>query len=230
MAARFAVIVYRTVYLSSVLFWVHGMKSISKGAPAQRIVVLGTGGTIAGLASSPRALTYEAAQLGVEQLVAGLTGSPSVETLQVAQLDSKDMNWSVWKALAGAVDASLRRPEVGAVVITHGTDTLEETAYLLDQLLDIDKPVLLTAAMRPANSLEADGPANLRDALTVAQAAMSQGLGGVVAVMAGRVWPARQVRKVHTRAIDAFDGGGVAPLACLVQGEMQGAMGSWPKP
>lgn len=197
-----------------------------------RVVVLGTGGTIAGTGAGPQAVAYQAAQLSVAQLVEAvpeLQGVP-LETRQVAQIDSKDMDWTVWQALAAALRDELARDDVGAVVITHGTDTLEETAYLLHRLLDVDKPVVLTAAMRAATSAQADGPRNLRDAVRVAQDAARRGQSGVVAVMAGVVWSGRAVRKAHSWHIDAFDGGGEAPLARITQDGTLESAASWPAP
>ncbi|RZL03763.1 MAG: asparaginase [Rubrivivax sp.] len=178
------------------------------------VVVLGTGGTIAGTGAGPDDVAYRAAQLSVAQLlhaVPGLSGV-ALETEQVAQVDSKDMDWPVWQVLAQHIRLALARPEVGAVVITHGTDTLEETAYLLHRLLDVHKPVVLTAAMRAATSAQADGPRNLRHAVRVAEHAAAQGQSGVVVVMGGVVWPGHAVRKSHSWHIDAFDGGGAEPL------------------
>jgi L-asparaginase len=183
----------------------------------QTVVILGTGGTIAGTNDDPaRAWHYQAAQLSVSQLVdavPALQGLP-LETLQVSQIDSKDMRWSVWQALGHALKRQLARVDVAGVVITHGTDTLEETVYLLHRIADCGgKPVVLTAAMRPATAPDADGPGNLRDAVHVVLEAARRGLGGVVAVMHGRIWHGEQVRKASSNALDAFDGGGHAPLA-----------------
>src|SRR5690349_18879100 len=170
-------------------------------------VLLGTGGTIAG--TSARAgdnVGYTAAQLAIGDLLAavpGLAGLP-LESEQVAQLDSKDMSHAVWQRLAERVAAHLARPEVGGIVITHGTDTLEETAYFLQRLLAPAKPVVLTAAMRPATALQADGPQNVLDAVAVAR---TDGARGVVSVAAGAVHGAREVRKVHTYRLDAFGSG-----------------------
>ena len=126
----------------------------------QKIVVLGTGGTIAGLSKNTESnINYTSAQVGVSQLVdavAGLNGR--VETEQVAQLDSKDMSFGVWTTLANRVQHHLERGDVRGVVITHGTDTLEETAYFLQAVLNPAKPVVLTCAMRPASALAPDGP------------------------------------------------------------------------
>lgn len=196
------------------------------------VVVLGTGGTIAGTGKGPDDASYQAAQLSVDQLlqaVPGLSGL-ALETQQVAQIDSKDMDWPVWQALAGALRSTLARDEVGGVVITHGTDTLEETAYLLHRLLDVHKPVVLTAAMRPATSAQADGPRNLRDAVRVARHAAAQSMAGVVAVMGGVVWPGHAVRKSHSWHIDAFDAGDEEALGRITDdGAILDAV-PWPLP
>lgn len=190
------------------------------------VLILGTGGTIAGTGHDPeRAWAYQAAQLGVEQLVAAVPELAGVSLVmqQVAQIDSKDMAWPVWQALAQALQAAMQDRAVEAVVITHGTDTLEETACFLHHLHDGRKPIVLTAAMRPATAADADGPRNLRDAVRVAREASRLGLGGVVAVLQGRVWSGAAVRKAHSHALDAFDAGGAAPLAAL---DESGAMRS----
>jgi L-asparaginase len=101
-------------------------------------------------------------------------GEQRLEAQQVAQLDSKDMDFATWQRLAQAVQAQLARADVAGVVITHGTDTLEETAYLLHRVLAPAKPVVLTAAMRPATALVPDGPQNLFDAVQVAAAQDAQ--------------------------------------------------------
>jgi len=195
----------------------------------QKVVILGTGGTIAGTANDPsRAWAYQAAQLSVAQLieaVPALQGVP-LEAVQVAQVDSKDMSWSIWRQLGRALHVQLARDDVAGVVITHGTDTLEETACLLQALHDGAKPVVLTAAMYPATSPDADGPGNLRDAVRVVQESARRCLGGVVAVMHGRVWSAIDVRKAHSHALDAFDGGGASPLVALAQDDRSEAV--WP--
>lgn len=195
----------------------------------QKVVILGTGGTIAGTANDPsRAWAYQAAQLSVAQLieaVPALQGVP-LEAVQVAQVDSKDMSWSIWRQLGRALHVQLARDDVAGVVITHGTDTLEETACLLQALHDGAKPVVLTAAMYPATSPDADGPGNLRDAVRVVQESARRCLGGVVAVMHGRVWSAVDVRKAHSHALDAFDGGGASPLVVLAQDDRSEAV--WP--
>jgi len=193
---------------------------------ASLIVVLGTGGTIAGTApSSADDSAYTAAQLSVAQLLAAvpeLAGVP-IESEQVAQVDSKDMSHAIWQALALRVAHHLAREEVAGIVITHGTDTLEETAFFLQLVLAPAKPVVLTGAMRPATSAQADGPGNLRDSVLVARESGRAGRAGVIAVMAGKVHGARQVRKAHPTQLEAFDSGEADPLAVV-----QGSSVSWP--
>jgi len=190
-------------------------------------VVLGTGGTIAGTAASASDHTgYTAAQLGVQallQAVPGLEEALQGDTLhceQVAQLDSKDMDHATWQALARRCAWRLAQPEVGGIVITHGTDTLEETAWFLQQVLDARKPVVLTCAMRPATALAPDGPQNLLDALTVVREPQAS---GVLVVCAGRLHSAREVQKVHPYRLDAFSSGDAGPLGWVEQGQVRWA-------
>jgi L-asparaginase len=193
------------------------------------VVVLGTGGTIAGTAArTDDNVGYRAAQLGVDALVDTLRGAlpdgVTLESEQVAQLNSKDMTHAVWAALAHRVAAHLARAEVAGIVVTHGTDTLEETACFLQRLLAPAKPVVLTCAMRPATSLLADGPQNLRDAITVAAQA---GARGVVAVVAGAVHGALDVRKAHTYRLDAFASDDAGPIGCVEEGRLR-RLRDWP--
>jgi L-asparaginase len=189
--------------------------------------VLGTGGTIAGVSSTGRDRDYQAASLSVEALVAAVPALAGValQCHQVCQVDSKDMGWPQWRLLLRACLEALDDPSVDGVVVTHGTDTLEETALLLQVLLPPSKPVVLTAAMRPATSAEADGPGNLAFAVRCVQAWAGQARGVAVAVQ-GRLWPALAVRKAHSWAIDAFDGGGVCALPAEPRADQASAM--WP--
>jgi L-asparaginase len=194
----------------------------------QQVVVIGTGGTIAGTAASAADHTgYTAAQIGVAQLVAAVPplGGRALEVVQLAQVDSKDMGFEVWCDLARAVQAALVRPDVAGVVVTHGTDTLEETAWFLQAVLAPAKPVVLTAAMRPATALSADGPQNLADAVMVAAWPQAQ---GVVAVLSGRVHGAADVRKAHTYRVDAFDSGDAGPVALVEEGRLR-LLRAWPQ-
>ena len=185
----------------------------------KKIMILGTGGTIAGLASdASNNIDYTAAQVGVSQLigaVAGLNGD--VETEQVAQIDSKDMSFEVWTALANRVQHHLARDDVQGVVITHGTDTLEETAYFLHAVLSPAKPVVLTCAMRPASALAPDGLQNILDAVTVASHGGAQ---GVVVVCAGSIHSALDVQKVHTYQLNAFGSGDAGAIGFVEESKL----------
>ncbi len=191
------------------------------------IVILGTGGTIAGTsAEAGDNVGYTAAQRTVAQLLAAvpvLAGQP-VEAEQLAQLDSKDMDHATWQRLARRLEELLKRDDVAGVVVTHGTDTLEETAWFLQRVLAPAKPVVLTAAMRPATALAADGPQNLLDAVSVAR---EPGARGVVAVLAGRVHGAADVRKQHSYRPDAFDSGDAGPIAVVEEGRLR-RFRDWP--
>lgn len=195
----------------------------------QNIVILGTGGTIAGRAASVSDnIGYTAAQVGVEDLLAAipaLAQAGTVLTEQVAQVDSKDMDFAVWAGLAARVSHYLAQPDVQGIVITHGTDTLEETAFFLQALLAPAKPVVLTCAMRPATALVPDGPQNLLDAVAVAR---HTGAQGVVAVCAGVIHGAADVQKVHTYRLDPFSSGDAGPVGYVEEGQLR-LLRNWPQ-
>lgn len=189
---------------------------------ATQWVVLGTGGTIAGTATSASDHTgYSAAQLGVQALLTSVPGLVDLlqgDTLiceQVAQIDSKDMDHATWQLLARRCRHWLSQPGVGGLLITHGTDTLEETAWFLQQVLETRKPVVLTCAMRPSTALMPDGPQNLLDAVAVVRDPAAR---GVLVVCAGRIHAARDVQKVHPYRLDAFSAGEAGPRGWVEQG------------
>lgn len=198
---------------------------------AQKIVVLGTGGTIAGTAAQAGDnIGYTAAQVGVGELLAAVPGLETVAggplvVEQVAQIDSKDMEVGVWRALALRCDECMRDPSVRGVVITHGTDTIEETAWFLHSVLHASKPVVLTCAMRPSTALVPDGPQNLLDAVAVAATAGAQ---GVVVVAAGTIHGARRVQKVHPYRVDPFSSGDAGPLGWVEEGAAR-LVQAWPQ-
>jgi L-asparaginase len=186
-----------------------------------KLVILATGGTIAGTASRPDdAVGYTAAQIGIGALVAAVPvlRDQDLECEEIAQLDSKDMDIATWQALAARAANHLARADVAGVVVTHGTDTLEETAYLLHRVLASSKPLVLTAAMRPATSIAADGPQNLADAAATARDAQAR---GVLVCAAGRVWSGAEVRKMHSYRVDAFSAGDAGPLAAVEEGALR---------
>lgn len=196
-------------------------------SPKPLVVILATGGTIAGTASTATDTTgYRAGALGVDALIAGVPALADhrLESESVAAIDSKDMDVATWQRLADRVAHHLARPGVAGIVVTHGTDTLEETAYFLHRVLAPAKPVVLTAAMRPASSLSADGPANLLDAVTLAE---STGARGVSVVFAGAAWGAVGLRKIHTLQTPAFAGSDCGPIARLEGGVIR-TFRPWP--
>ncbi len=164
------------------------------------ILLLGTGGTIAGLQQG--ASTYRAAQLPIETLMQELAPAGHVTILpeQLAQVDSKDMSFAVWERLYVRINAAQQDPAIDAVVVTHGTDTMEETAYFLHRTLVCTKPVVLTGSMRAADSADADGPRNLSDALKQARHLPP----GVWVVFAGEVFSGGNVQKIHPTRLNAF--------------------------
>jgi L-asparaginase len=193
----------------------------------KKIVVLATGGTLAGRAADPAdTVGYQAAQIGIGELLAAipaLRGLPLVAE-QVAQLDSKDMSFEIWRSLAARCAHWLAQPDVGGLVVTHGTDTLEETAFFLQSVLAPAKPLVLTCAMRPATALVPDGPQNLVDAVAVAGARDAR---GVVAVCAGTIHGACDVFKQHTWRLDAFSSGDAGPIGYVEAGTLR-LLREWP--
>jgi L-asparaginase len=169
----------------------------------KKIVVLATGGTIAGLAGdAARPQNYTAGQLGVADLLQGVAYDDfELLTEQVAQIDSKDMSFAVWQSLLARLVHWLDQDDVQGVVITHGTDTLEETAYFLQTVLQPTKPVAMTCAMLPANAPDSDGPGNLKDALAWVQQPAAL---GVSVVCAGQVHAGQAVQKSHSHQRNPF--------------------------
>ncbi|WP_231480462.1 asparaginase [Thiomonas sp. FB-Cd] len=199
------------------MYFYPDMKNLQPSDTARlpKVLVLGTGGTIAGVSTDhPAQGAYRAAALDIGQLVAAAPGIERLAALQaeqLASLDSKDMRVQVWGALASRIAAWREQPDVAGCVITHGSDTVEETAYFLQCVLPAGKPVVLTAAMRPATALSADGPRNLYDAVQVAASADAAGRG-VLCVVHGRVHGACDITKAHPTALDAFSSGERGPL------------------
>ena len=194
----------------------------------RKIMVLGTGGTIAGRAASAQDnVGYTAGTVGVDELLAGVPAGEgfALHAEQVAQLDSKDMDFGTWCTLSQRCAHWLAQPDVAGVVVTHGTDTMEETAFFLHAVLAPVKPLVLTGAMRPATSAASDGPQNLADAVAVAASPLAQ---GVSVVFAGAVHGAHDVLKVHSYRLDAFSSGDAGPLAYVEEGRLR-VLRPWPQ-
>ena len=175
--------------------------------PLAHVTILATGGTIAGSgASSTTTVGYTAATVGVERLIAAvpeLAKVANVKGEQVFQIASENMSNEHWLTLAKRVNTLLAQPDVDGIVITHGTDTLEETAYFLDLTVKSKKPVVLVGAMRPGTALSADGPINLYNAVLLAASQEAVGKGVLVALN-DQIHAARDVTKTNTSTPDSF--------------------------
>ena len=201
-----------------------------------RLLLLATGGTIAGCADDSATLNdYTAGVLGGDALLAAVPQLQDLATItveQVANVDSADLLFEHWRALVARIrDAFAADPELAGVVITHGTNTLEETAWLLQLLIDDPRPVVLVGAMRPATALSADGPLNLLQAVQVALSPEARG-HGVLVVMDGQIHGAQRVTKVATQGVGAFASPGGGPLGWVDDAgvHLASAQESRPKP
>ncbi len=178
------------------------------------VVVLATGGTIAGAAGSDVQAAYTSGQVGVDQLLAAVPQAKKLATLrgeQIANIGSQDMNDEVWLKLARRVNELCAMADVDGIVITHGTDTIEETGYFLNLVVKSKKPVVLTAAMRPSTALSADGPLNFFNAVAVAANKDAAGRG-VLVVVNDWIHGASSLTKTSTTAVQTF----LSPLRGLV--------------
>ena len=180
-------------FLKIVFVWIlfFSFPVTSSGQALPRIAILATGGTIAGTASSSGTAVYEAGQVKVEDLLKSVPG----------------------------LDKLAQKEEVNGIVITHGTDTMEETAWFLHLVCKTDKAVVLTGSMRPSTSISADGPANLYNAVAVAASAKSRGKGVLVA-MNDLIFGARDVTKTDTSNLDTFKSPNSGPLGSVVFGDV----------
>jgi L-asparaginase len=177
-------------------------------------MVLATGGTIAGAATSNVTAGYSSGQVGVEQLLAAVPEAKKLARMkgeQVSNIGSQDMNDTVWIKLATRVNELLAMPDVTGVVITHGTDTIEETAYFLNLVIKSPKPVVLTASMRPSTALSADGPLNFFNAVAVAANKDARNRG-VMVVVNDWIHGASSLTKTSTTAVQTF----LSPLSGLL--------------
>ena len=171
------------------------------------VVILATGGTIAGTgATSTTTVGYTAAKIGVDALIEAVPELKTVANVrgeQVFQIASENMNNDYWLKLAKRVNTLLAQSDVDGIVITHGTDTIEETAYFLDLVVKSKKPVVVVGAMRPSTAISADGPINLYNSVLLAGSKEAIGKGVLVA-MNDQINAAREVTKTNTSSLDTF--------------------------
>ncbi|MEL6238113.1 MAG: asparaginase [Pseudomonadota bacterium] len=193
------------------------------------ILILATGGTIAGAAGDAIRHDYRPGQLGIEEMlerVRALGISARMEGKQIANIGSEDITPAIWAALHRETMAAMADPQCDGVIITHGTDTVEETAFLLDLTLPTTKPVVLVGAMRPADAVGYDGLRNFANALRVVRSSEAAGRG-VLVVMGDTVIAARDVRKARTRGIDAFEGFPRASVALVTPSALEWFGAPW---
>ena len=183
-----------------------GAGAVAADKEKPNIVILATGGTIAGSAESQTQAGYTSGQVGVEVLIDAvpqLADLAEVSGEQVANVGSQDMSDAIWLELARRVNSVAARPDVEGIVITHGTDTIEETGYFLNLVVKTDKPVVMTAAMRPSTALSADGPLNIFNAVAVAADPDARGRG-VLIVANDDIHGARAITKSSTTDVHTF--------------------------
>ena len=188
-----------------------------------RIIILATGGTIAGAGASADRAGYTAGKIPIDDLIGGIPTIKKVANItgeQIASVGSQDMTVEIWKKLAIRANEIFKNNEADGIVVTHGTDTQEETAYFLDLALTSDKPVVLTGSMRPATAISADGPKNLYDAITIAANPKSKGRGVLVSFNEG-IFDARDVMKLSTTKTNAFGSPNTGPVGQAYDGRVE---------
>ncbi|MBW3518628.1 type II asparaginase [Flavobacterium sp. NKUCC04_CG] len=197
------------------------VQSQSKVSP--RIIILATGGTIAGSGESSTKAAYTAGKVPIDDL---LNAVPQIHNYgkitgeQIASIGSQDMNIATWLKLTKRINDIFKNDEADAVVVTHGTDTQEETAYFLDLTTMSDKPVVIVGAMRPSTAMSQDGNRNLLDAIVVAADPKSVGKGVLVA-MNEKVFDARDVTKTSTTDLETFKSKNFGPVGLIYDGKVQ---------
>lgn len=197
--------------------------SVQKEAPSgKKVVILATGGTIAGVGDKGKTAGYKPGSLTAEDLISAvpeLEEVAAIEAIQVCNVNSDDITDQIWLELANTINEMAEDPDVAGFVVTHGTDTMEETAYFLNLAVKTDKPVVLTGSMRPATSISADGPMNLYEAACVAASEEAVGKG-VLAVFSDRIYSARSVTKTSTYHVTAIAAGEMGAIGVVRDGSV----------
>lgn len=171
-----------------------------------KVAVLATGGTIAGVGEAGKTAGYKPGSLSADDLLSAvpeLKDVAEIEAVQVCNVNSDDITAETWLEIAKKINEMSSDPDLKGFVITHGTDTMEETAYFLNLVVKTDKPVVLTGSMRPSTSISADGPMNLYEAVCVAASDKAVGQG-VLTVFSDRIFSARSVTKTSTYDVTAI--------------------------
>lgn len=196
---------------------------ISAVALAQKptIYILATGGTIAGKGATEVASGYKAGAVSVDEMLSAVPEIMNIANIkgeQVAQIGSQDMNDEVWLKLSKRINELLKQNDVAGIVVTHGTDTQEETAYFLNLVVKSDKPVVLVGSMRPSTAISADGPRNIYNAVACAVDNSSKGKG-VMVVMDDKILGADDLAKTNTLSVGTFQNPNYGPLGIMYNGK-----------
>ena len=187
------------------------------------IHVVATGGTIAGAQASQEEHGYKAGTFTIDSLIDAVPQLKDIATVtgeQVVNIGSQDMNDAVWLKLSKRLTEVAADPKVSGIVVTHGTDTLEETSYFVDLTVRTDKPIVFVGSMRPATAISADGPMNLYNAVAVAGDPDAKGRGAL-AVLNDGIFAARDVYKTDTTRVDTFEAPDVGPVGSVDTGHAQ---------
>ncbi|WP_407428079.1 type II asparaginase [Arcticibacter sp.] len=205
------------------LFWFLLIISISLFAQTlPRIKILATGGTIAGQGASADRSAYTSGALPIKDLIAAVPGIDKLAIIsgeQISNVGSQDMSVAIWIKLNQRINEIYKNNEADGVVITHGTDTQEETAYFLSLTVRYDKPVVLTGSMRPATAISADGPKNLYDAVALA-ASKEAANSGVLLVFSESIFSGREAVKTSTTHVEAFTAPNSGPIGQIYDGKV----------
>jgi L-asparaginase len=205
---------YRICFLFIVIGTLGDSGSVAQTKELPEIVILATGGTIAGAAASATQAGYTSGAVTIDAMLAAVPRIQDIANIkgeQISNVGSQDMTFDIMLTLAKRINALLSQKDVAGVVITHGTDTMEETAFFLNLVVKSDKPVVMVGSMRPSTAVSADGPLNLFDAVGVAVDPNSIGRG-VMVVMNDWIHGAHSLTKTSTTAIQTF----MSPLRGLV--------------
>ena len=200
----------------------NGAEALAQASPVKlpNVVILATGGTIAGAGESSVGTAYTSGKLPIEVLLNAVPEARKIANLtgeQIASVGSQAMHDSVWLKLAKRINELTAKPDVDGIVITHGTDTEDETGFFLQLTVKTNKPVVLVGAMRSATAISADGPANLYNAIVTAANTASAGRG-VLVCMNDRIYSAREVTKTNTTNVATFQSPNAGPLGVVYDG------------
>lgn len=214
-----------SISLVGMTFTLNGLTSNSAFAAEKKptVMILATGGTIAGKQAAPSEYGYTSGAFNIQDLVNAVPGIKDLANIQgeqVMNIGSQDMNDANWLKLAKKVNEVTKRGDVDGIVITHGTDTLEETSFFIDLVEKTQKPIVFVGSMRPATAVSADGPANLYNAVAVAADPKAKDRGTMV-VLNDSVQDAHDVIKTNTTNVDTFRSPNHGPLALVNNGKIK---------